>query len=315
MKIVSILFCLIFWACSGTKQNFDSIDFKTADKVSLITTDIDNFWKAFEACQNMPAIVQEKIFDSVYIKNASKCLKEIITINNLTARGFVNQINSEREYFLKCRSVTKKIRSYEDEIIRYLKKLKTIYPAAKYCDIYFMFTQFYTGGQSKNSGIAIGMDFWSLPDSTAIEFKNPLFSELIRRIDVIPVTILHELIHRNQSIKNSGSLLDKCLIEGGADFIAYLVTKKLNNPTMHAIANAREHDLWVRFKKDMMENNSTYWLYNNYDSSRPRDLGYWMGFKICENYYNTAHDKTRAVYEIINIDNSSVFLAASNYGL
>jgi uncharacterized protein YjaZ len=103
------------------------------------------------------------------------------------------------------------------------------------------------------------------------------------------------------------------LVEGSADFIAYLVTQKLSNPAMYAFANAREDELWTRFKKDMPTNNSSYWLYNNYDNTRPRDLGYWMGFKICESYYNHSADKAKAIYNIMNIRNANAFLTASRY--
>lgn len=315
MKLVLPLISLFVFACSGTKQVASVSNSKTDEKVDLVTTDIDNFWKAYELCKGSSTATQEKIIDSIYIKNASRCLKEILEVNKLTAQGFLKYFNNEKDYFEKCKVVTEKIKNYEAEIKNYLFNLKAMYPAAKFCDIYFMFTQFYTGGQSKNAGIAIGMDFWSLPDSTPVIFNNPLFTELVRKIDVMPVTVIHELVHRNQNIKSTGSLLDKCLIEGSADFIAYLVTQKLNNTKMHDFANKKEEVLWHRFKKDMISNNTAYWLYNSYDSSRPRDLGYWMGFKICENYYNNSTDKSTAIHNLMNISDSKAFLISSGYHL
>ncbi len=313
MRITSLLLYSLALSCTGTNKTVNTISYKTEKKVSLFTTDIDNFWRAYDLCRGASPAFQEKVFDSIYIKKASRCLKEIFASNKLTAQGFVKYINSERDYFSTCRATTEKIKNYEVEIREYLKKFKAIYPAATYGDIYFMFTQFYTGGQSKKAGIAIGMDYWSLPDSIPVSFTNPLFTELVRKIDVMPVTIIHELTHRNQLLKNSDNLSGKCLIEGSADFIAYLVTQKLNNPDMHAFANKHENDLWIRFKNDMKTNNTSYWLYNNYDSGRPRDLGYWMGFKICEHYYTISADKAKAVYTIMNLTDPDVFLISSKY--
>ena len=315
MKITSVLLCLLIFSCAHTRKVAINTSIRSEQDVNLVTTDIDNFWKAYSLCFGKTVSIQEKIFDSIYIKNASICLNEILLKNKLTASGFVKWLNYESDYFSKCALTTNKIKKFEPEIKNYLKKFKTLYPAARYCDIYFMFTQFYTGGQSKNSGIAIGMDYWSLPDSIPVTFTNPLNTELVRKTELMPVTIIHELIHRNQLIKSTGNLLGKCLIEGSADFIAYLVTQKLNNPYMHAFANNHENNLWTQFKNDMATNNTNYWLYNDYDSSRPRDLGYWIGFKICENYYNISPNKSKAIYNIMHITNPDSFLILSKYGL
>jgi hypothetical protein len=313
MKITSVFLCLLVLSCATAKKSAVALISNNEENVNLITTDIENFWKAYDLCKGAFITLQEKIFDSIYIKNASKCLKEIILARKLTGSDFVKWLNSESDYFSKCKSTSKKIKKYEIEIRDYLKKFKAIYPAATYADIYFMFTGFYTGGQSKKSGIAIGMDFWSFPDSVPVNFNNPLFKELVRKIDVMPVTIIHELVHKNQPDKNATNLLGKCLKEGGADFIAYLLTNKISNPNMYSFANAHENDLWLRFKKDMATNNTDYWLYNKYDSNRPRDLGYSMGFKICENYYNISADKSKAVYNIMNITDPDAFLTMSKY--
>jgi hypothetical protein len=44
------------------------------------------------------------------------------------------------------------------------------------------------------------------------------------------------------------------------------------------------------------------WLYNGTESEdRPGDLGYYVGYKITEAYYNRAADKRQAVREILEI--------------
>ena len=46
---------------------------------------------------------------------------------------------------------------------------------------------------------------------------------------------------------------------------------------------------------------------------RPADLGYFVGFRICQSYYENATDKNMAVIEIIRITNCKDFLEKSNY--
>lgn len=44
-----------------------------------------------------------------------------------------------------------------------------------------------------------------------------------------------------------------------------------------------------------------------------QDLGYWMGYKITEAYFDKAKDKKEAVSEILNITDFSAFLRESGY--
>ncbi len=313
MKNVPLILLLLILACTNTKKSTQASKLNNEEHVHFITSDIENFWTAYHHGKAKTIDIQEKIFDSIYIKNASSCLKEILAERKLTAADFVKWIHSESDYFSKCTTTPERIKNFEPEIKGYLKKFKLLYPAVKFADIYFMFTGFYTGGQAKKSGIAIGIDFWSLPEAEPVNFTNPIFKKLVREIDLMPVTVIHEIVHRNQFKKSESTLLGKCLMEGGADFIAYLITQKINNPKMYSFANKAENDLWFRFKNDMKTNNASYWLYNNYDSNRPRDLGYWMGFKICENYYNISSDKSKAAYNIMNITDPDAFLNLSKY--
>ncbi|TMI66321.1 MAG: hypothetical protein E6H07_10615 [Bacteroidetes bacterium] len=68
---------------------------------------------------------------------------------------------------------------------------------------------------------------------------------------------------------------------------------------------ARSHDI-----------NKKLFLFCNFHhsfESRPKDLGYWMGYKITKAYYTKATDKTKAIQEILNIKDFTSFLADSGY--
>ncbi|NEM98820.1 hypothetical protein GXP69_14040 [Pontibacter sp. BT327] len=56
------------------------------------------------------------------------------------------------------------------------------------------------------------------------------------------------------------------------------------------------------------------WLYNGLKSTdKPGDLGYYMGYKICEAYYNNSEDKKQAIKEILDIKDHQAFLEKSGY--
>jgi uncharacterized protein YjaZ len=58
----------------------------------------------------------------------------------------------------------------------------------------------------------------------------------------------------------------------------------------------------------------SHWLFQG-DQARDRlaDLGYYIGYKICESYYRNASNKTQAVRDILEVKNFEQFLRASKY--
>ncbi len=46
---------------------------------------------------------------------------------------------------------------------------------------------------------------------------------------------------------------------------------------------------------------------------KPADLGYYIGYKIVESYYNRAKDKKQVIKDILDIKDFNAFLKASGY--
>ena len=56
------------------------------------------------------------------------------------------------------------------------------------------------------------------------------------------------------------------------------------------------------------------WLYQGDKAKdKPADLGYYVGYKIAESYYNRAADKKQAIKDILDIKDFNGFLKASGY--
>jgi uncharacterized protein YjaZ len=60
------------------------------------------------------------------------------------------------------------------------------------------------------------------------------------------------------------------------------------------------------FKRDWLCNGSQV-------KGRPADLGYYIGYKICEAYYRNAANKRQAVRDILEVKDFQQFLQASQY--
>ena len=74
-----------------------------------------------------------------------------------------------------------------------------------------------------------------------------------------------------------------------------------------------EQEVWDQFIADMREQKDSNWFYNAETEEFPRDMGYYIGFKICQSYYQNAKDKKQAVKEIVELNNYDSFLKESKY--
>jgi hypothetical protein len=158
--------------------------------------------------------------------------------------------------------------------------------------------------------------------------KHPVIligAEVVNSVRDLPWIVAHELVHTQQdypwfgSMNGGpkflrGSLLRHSIAEGSADFIASLITGK---PVANAWAEEHEGALWKQFRHDADSRNYGEWLYNGWNrkalGDRPPDLGYWMGYRITQSYYDHATDKAKAISDILLIHDFPAFLAASKY--
>ena len=182
-----------------------------------------------------------------------------------------------------------KLVSIEREIPRMeaaFLKLARLYPKTIFPPIYFVVGKGRSGGTWTPAGIVI-----------AIEMD---FNEGAGAV----VTAVHELVHAQQR-GTPTTLLDRSLMEGGADFVAELVTgmrpANLNAPMR--LSEAQKQTVLTRFQREMHGTGTGNWLYNADQATKawPSDLGYWVGYEACRKLYRESLDKTRTLAEILEV--------------
>jgi uncharacterized protein YjaZ len=85
------------------------------------------------------------------------------------------------------------------------------------------------------------------------------------------------------------------------------------NPAAQKYGRAHEHELWLEFAKAMDGELYGPWLYDRPATDRPRDLGYFIGYRIAESYYKRAADKSAALRDILRAEDVKALLARSTY--
>jgi hypothetical protein len=288
------------------KKNFDS------DAAQIVTSDITFFWKAYDVAKPENNLI---VFRDQYLRKGSPGLKEFTRRRIGSSCGLVDAIEQHPKYYASLRDTSLQLDSYKDALRASFRKLKEIYDAAVFPDIYFLMGRMNSAGTLTDEALLIGIDMFGRTKNAPLDELDQWHKANIKPIEAIPFVVAHELIHYQQKYPNEHvTLLQQAVNEGSADFIAQVIAGGHGNEHIHVYGNLHERELWLDFKKEMMGTDSSNWLYQgDKATNRPADLGYYIGYKICEAYYKNAADKKKAIKDILEIKDFEQFLKASKY--
>lgn len=290
--------------------------------ISLITSDIDLFWKTYD---DQNPNFNSVIFRDKYFESGTEALSLFFSQKIKDASKLVGLLESNRHYYESIRSGTLNIDNNAELYYQSFETFKNLYPEAIFTDIVFAIGALGTGGTVVQNGqMVIGVELFSKSASSDISNFSEWLKNVIRNDEYLPTIAIHELVHVQQlyfrhtsgtTQDNNQTLLETASGEGIADFITYLVLDGLYlNDHLPEYADNLEEELWNEFKLEMDGADLSNWLFNGGQSpDRPADLGYYMGFKIAESFYDKAADKSEAVKIIIQVTDFKNFLEASGY--
>lgn len=264
----------------------------TGDPLNAVleTKDSQNFWKAFDKMETSTA---NPFIE--YIENGSPGVKSFINNRIINADSLYTTVKKNKEEYLKTRNVLNGIGAKDKKLKASYSALKYWYPKAKFSTVYFVYGRMNTGGNSSNEGISIG-------------------TELFKNLDGVVPLIVHEMVHFQQNNKGGETLLKQALTEGGADFVGEFVSGEPMNVKAFQYGEANSDKLYKEFVTRYKSDDFRDWFYwTSKKDDRPNDLGYWIGYKICEAYFNKQTDKHKAVYDILNIEDPFLFLKESGF--
>jgi hypothetical protein len=266
------------------------------------TEDIKQFWELMDQYDSKPS---GSILQSEYLEKGSIGLKGFVRNRIESGKNLSKVVRNEIEYYQYIRPFTLSIDDKREQFYQYFENLKQLYPAAIFPDVYFVIGANNTGGTIFDKGLIIGAEKFGKPNAI---HKPSLDNENVHRV------ISHELIHFQQQYVRDNSLLAQTIKEGTADFLCELITGGYSsNKEMYAYGEAHKKELWQEFTSKMYQSDWNGWLYFQKDKSRPKDLGYWMGYKICKAYYENSIDKQKAIVEILTIKDFKAFLEKSGF--
>jgi hypothetical protein len=286
------------------------------DSALLITSDIPGFWRVFDKASLKDAA---ELFQSEYIDPGTAGLHDFLKSRIQNGRYLAGTIAARPRYYAAIRGSTLAVDqtpAIKEAIRASFRRLKEIYPVAVFPDVYFLIGRMNSAGTVSSSGLLIGVEMNARSESTPVDELTDWERAVTGQIANLPNIVAHELIHIQQPHGSAKTtLLQQALSEGGADFMGEMISSGIINRLQRNYGDAHEQVLWTEFRKEMLGTDISRWMFQgDRAKDRPADLGYYIGYKICEAFYRRAIDKREAVRRILQITDSEGFLRESGYG-
>lgn len=297
-------------------------------KYDIITKDVLHFWEAVDSLKENCDTTQ--IFQRHVIDRATDEFKIFIKQWKITAKDYTYQYRRYPNFYRTLKSNTLKLINDENLIRQTINNFRKIYPNYVDATICISLGNFRTGGTisiiqegilKHNKFAYIGLEFHGLDSSTIISELPISIQDYVSRSNFYR-TIIHELVHVQQETHgykimeayNGNNLAAAILKEGIPDFISKLVYPIGNDGDHYKYGIQHEEILRAKLKNEIYGSDFTYWIYNsNTVTDQPRDLGYFMGSRIANSYFNQLSETTLNVTELIEIKNVKKFIKKSKY--
>jgi hypothetical protein len=286
--------------------------------------DIANFTNAYRMIETDADM--ESVLQTQYLDKASPGLREFSEQFDLTAVRLARSMRKYPKYYASLLDLESKLREQEPGLVDMFRKLSAILPESETPTIYYLVGGMRAGGNGgEGNYVLIGAELFARTAATDMSEFEPGF----RLFDLATIEhiVAHEVTHVIQESiqgdaylemytdESKGTLLAYSLREGGADFFAQILSGGHINERAHQYGNPREEALWNIYKQQMNSTNLGDWFFYTpkQHPQWPKDLGYWMGFKIMQYYYRNAPNRQEALIDLLSATDYSAFFERTNY--
>lgn len=305
--IAALLTAVALCLCGFTTTTTDP------DKADVITADVAHFWQAFDDAAKAPPAHRLEIYRREYFDRASQGLENFDNQRHVTPESFTTHVEQHRAEYAKLRPYIEQVVDQKPVIQAAFRKLAALYPGIKLpLHVYFVIGPQHGAGMNSPNGIILAADVFATPPGTPYDYTRVTAA-------YVPFSAVHETIHFNQAYEtgDQSTLLQQVINEGTADFIASLVVQQ---PDVRQMTDRwrygclHEQALHARFLKEKDQVRTSPWLFDHHPATGwPPDMGYWLGYRIAQTYYDHTVDKHQALTALLQVTDFQSLLAASGY--
>lgn len=278
---------------------------RNPEEAKLIYSDLENFIDAYRELETNTDTLQ--VLQVHYFDRGSAGLEEFIKRHGLTPELLKDALAENPERYALLTGFLDHIDETEEEFRSLMKDYHKIMPDAIFAPTYLLV--------GANRGIGQASLVGQLITVTRVA------DDRVKRQKLIA----HELSHLQQAMTMGGqkyvslystenNMLDLCLREGGAEFITSLVLGEITQTKALVYLDNDQARLKKQFLVDLDAQNKEFWLWASLEQkSHPQLIGYAMGYRICDHFYDNADDKSKAIHQILMMEDAEAFLQSSGY--
>lgn len=282
----------------------------SGDAQTVSVSDVTNFFQMKDSVHSARDTAgQLEIIRRVYMDKASEGLMAFMRNKTDLDRKWLSLLETQPAFWDSLQMRSPLISKAAAALQRQIGNFAVMYPGLKPAKTFFLIGIRQQGGTIRGNLSIIGAE---------VVLSNAKTTEK----DLIRMG-LHEFVHTQQVRPDFQKIdvLTSSIREGACDFIASLVSGIPTDEPYTRFGKEHEQLVWEKFREEMNTTLNDNWVSTG-DNPRlmARDLGYFVGYQICQSYYAGATDKKSALKEIIELDYSSKeavlsFFRASHYGL
>jgi len=270
---------------------------------SIQIDDVERFYKVYDAAGGRPTADE---LQQSYLDPGSDGLHRFAKARNISGATIADAVVKHPEIYSEAKRCMAVLPQVRKRLQAALGKLFGLYPEARNAPV----TVAVGRGKpvaigSPDGGVQVGLEALC-----ATNWLNPNVEDRFVHV------IAHEYAHVQQSPaladNEHPTVLEGSLVEGVAEFTAELISGEVADSQFAASTKGHEKEIETAFLADQDKTDLSDWL-NNSTPEKPRDLGYWVGYRIAKSYYQHAADKRQAVREILEMTNPKLFLAKSGW--
>jgi hypothetical protein len=276
-----------------------------APSVEVRTSDVDLFFRIYDAAGGEPT---GEALQTGYIDAGSEAVRQFVPHRIRSGNDLAAAITENRGVYDHARDCLSVLPTVKAKLAGAFQRLAEIDPDATFPPVTILIGGNNSGGTTGKSGVLIGLEVMCSAASMRTDLTERLYH-----------TIAHEYGHIEQFPHDGDgaqrpTLLHQSLVEGGAEFIAELISGEVSNVHLQLWTRGREREIDGAFLAEQDSTDVSHWLYNGLGTpEQPGDLGYWIGYRICKAYYLKASDKRLALKTLLELTDAKAILADSGW--
>jgi hypothetical protein len=272
----------------------------------ILTEDVARFYALYDATGGRPTVEQ---IENDYLAKGTPSLGAFAKARRVTAQSIAKRLDSDPAMYAKAKDCLVRLPEVKRRVAKSLGKLASLYPEARFPPVAVVVGRGRPVGIADNGGLTIGLEALC-----AADFMNPDAEDRFVHV------IAHEYAHIQQTAPHefepgdpNATALHYALLEGGAEFIAELISGSVGNGRHAEWTRGKEAEIESAFARDVDATDLSAWFGNYRSPDEPYDLGYWVGYRIAKAYYLGSKDRKAALKSLIEFDDPKAFLAQSGW--